>query len=223
VSALTWLTTLIGVIVGFALVSLRDWLRSRPDLTVKARGGSVFWAVETRGSLSGAQSRAEWRVCDSGVENAKLYVILDVVAINRSHLDDAIEALWFGFTENVHQSATAPSGGEFMGEVVPAHSIKHFEAHFPFPHMIGSDYDFWKDPQSRSYQLHATPVWSKPLTVTVPGYSLLGGYELGTIMDLPPSHPESITLRQKKIRGALFGAIKRRAQLIHDGSRRGSS
>jgi hypothetical protein len=144
------------------------------------------------------------------------------VAINRSHLDNAIEDLSFSFTDNLHQSATAPIGGEFMGEVVPAHSMKHITAHFPLAQMIGSDYDFWKDPQSRSYQLHAAPIWGKPLTIAVPGYSLLGGFELGKSLDLPPSHPESITLRQKKTRHSILGAIKRRAQLIHDGSKRPS-
>jgi hypothetical protein len=73
-----------------------------------------------------------------------------------------------------------------------------YQGHFPLDRIFGSDFPFWKDPQTSSYELFAAPTWGKALTVLVPGHTLLGGYQLGTHIDLPPSHPERVTMHQRR-------------------------
>ena len=165
------ISTLAGVVVGFLLVIAREWWHERPQLRIKIEGGRCAYATQATQMMRtlprGPQPEdLVWVQRPASDPEATLLLELDLLLINRSHVDNAIGGVRLVIHRQPPTIASCPANygdGDHKGEPVfaanvPANSLQHLRLHFAFSKQRYGQFPEWTFDAKTSYTLEATPV-----------------------------------------------------------------
>ena len=134
-----WVASLVGVVLGFGLYGTRDLWRNRRRLRIDLAGGLILYArpVQAEGDVLAAQpwqveKEKLWYACRHDHADAYLVLRLDLRAVNRSFLDDAVTEAALPFGKLKPQVALVPGYTYFYGCNIRAHSLEHIRLIFTF-------------------------------------------------------------------------------------------
>jgi hypothetical protein len=128
---LTGAFTLLGAGIGLVVPLIQDWERNRPDLKLQLSYRCLHASPGLRlasapvGSLPYVPA---WIRCAPDAQSANLFLLLDIQAQNRGHLDDALTEVRIELPSasgSASLPVRLPDGSEFFGESIAAHQLRH--------------------------------------------------------------------------------------------------